>query len=68
MNKSEIKTKRDNGAGFIYYLVANQRWCTKIQTGYDVETGKPKIKAFYGKTHNEARLKSEEFNNSITVI
>jgi len=61
MNKSEIKTKRDNGAGFIYYLVANQRWCTKIQTGYDVETGKPKIKAFYGKTCDEVKLKLKTF-------
>ena len=61
MNKSEIKTKRDNGAGYINYLVASQIWCAKIQIGYDVKTGNPKIKAFYGKTCDEVKLKLKTF-------
>lgn len=66
--QNNVKEIKNNSGLYIYHLKSSGRWCAKIQTGYNVETGKPKVNAFYGKTYNEARLKAEEFNNSITVI
>lgn len=60
MNKNVQQKRIANGSPSIYYVATN-RWCGKIQTGYEVETGKPKLKAFYGKTRDEIELKIENF-------
>lgn len=54
---NNIKKIKSNGGLSIFYLKSNSRWCAKIQTGYDVETGQQKIKNFYGKTRDEVELK-----------
>lgn len=55
--QNNVKEIKNNGGLYIFYLKSSDRWCTKIQTGYDFETGKPEIKAFYGKTSDEVELK-----------
>lgn len=60
-NSNQKRTKRDNGAGSINYLEARKRWCANIQIGYNVETGKAKRKAIYGKTEAEVKRKLKEF-------
>lgn len=65
MNKKETRTKRDNGAGSINYLESTKRWCANIQIGYNVETGKPKRKAIYGKTEAEVKRKLKEFKKEM---
>lgn len=54
---NNIKEIKSNSGLSIFYLKSSGRWCAKIQTGYNVETGQPEINSFYGKTHDELELK-----------
>ena len=56
---NNIKEIKSNGGLYIFYLKSHGRWCAKIQNSYNNETGQPKIKAFYGKTRDEVKLKVE---------
>ena len=51
--------KRANGDGSIY-LTKDGRWTARVQLG-KTNNGKPKIKAFYGKTKTEVTRKLREF-------
>lgn len=55
-------TRSNNGEGYIGKM-KDGRWTARIQTGFNSQ-GKPKIKAFYGKTQKEVRQKLKEFQKS----
>lgn len=59
--KNNIKEIKSNCGLYIFYLKSQGRWCTKVQTGYNVETGQSEIKALYGKTRDEVKLKVTNF-------
>ncbi|NLX92159.1 MAG: site-specific integrase [Firmicutes bacterium] len=47
--------RRGNGEGSITKRKSDGRWQGYVTVGYDVETGKPKKKYFYGKTRKEVQ-------------
>ncbi|HHW61273.1 MAG TPA: site-specific integrase [Syntrophomonadaceae bacterium] len=56
MGKEKKRTRRDNHDGTIRKR-KDGRWEARLLTGYDAETGKPKLQCFYGKTRKEAKEK-----------
>lgn len=54
--------RRGNGEGSITKRKSDGRWQGYVTVGYDVETGKPKKKYFYGKTRKEVQ---EQVNKTL---
>lgn len=67
MGKDENRktNKRDNGDGCVRKR-ENGGWEARIQVGIN-ESGKPKIKAFYGKTQAEVKNKLKEYKKEIAM-
>lgn len=57
--------RRGNGEGSITKRKSDGRWQGYVTVGYDVETGKPKKKYFYGKTRKEVQ---EQVNEALGKV
>ena len=57
------RKRRDKGDGCISQL-KDGRWTSRMRVGLTPE-GKPKIKAFYGKTEAEVKKKLKEFQKEL---
>lgn len=65
-NTEEKRPKRDHGDGSIT-LRNDGKWTARIQIGTNAN-GKPKIKAFYGKTEAEVKRKLKDFKKNINNL